>query len=248
MAKTKILWISIAALSVIGVLALGLTLAAIPAIRAFAQAPTPSAAPGAPVNNTWSVYEQSFMNAFATRLGITVDKVKEAFSGAFGDTLDQVVKDGRITQAEADQMKSDFTNRLDQGNLPGFLLPFGFKRGPGFGPMGFGPKGLGEGFMDKRGGFNLASFAKALNMTEADLHTELQSGKSIATIATEKSVDLAQVKTSVLADFKTQLDQAVAAGKLVQTMADQIYNQFSTNFDTIVNQTQPMGRGFNWMH
>ena len=248
MAKTKILWISIAALSVIGVLTLGLTLAFIPAIRTFAQAPTPQPTPGVSVKNTWSVYEESFMSAFAARLGVTADKVKEAFSGAFSDTLDQAVKDGQITQAEADQMKSDFTNRFDQGSLPGFQLPFGFKHGPGSGPMGFGPKGFSEGFMDKRGGFNLASFAKALNMTEAELRTELQSGKSIATIATEKSVDLAQVKTSVLADFKSQLDQAVAAGKLVQTMADQIYNEFSTNFDTIVNQTQPMGRGFNWMH
>ena len=120
MAKTKILWISIAALSVIGVLTLGLTLAFIPAIRTFAQAPTPQPTPGVSVKNTWSVYEESFMSAFAARLGVTADKVKEAFSGAFSDTLDQAVKDGKITQAEADQMKSDFTNRFDQGSLPGF--------------------------------------------------------------------------------------------------------------------------------
>ena len=95
---------------------------------------------------------------------------------------------------------------------------------------------------------NLSSFAKALNMTEADLMTELQSGKTIAAIAQEKSVDLTQVKTSVLADMKTNLDQVVQAGKLTQSQADQIYSKLSTNLDNLVNQTWPMyPRGWRGM-
>ena len=66
--------------------------------------------------------------------------------------------------------------------------------------------------------------------------TELQSGKTIAAVAQEKNVDLTQVKTSVLADLKTNLDQVVQAGKLTQAQADQVYSQLNTNFDTLVNQ------------
>ena len=103
--------------------------------------------------------------------------------------------------------------------------------------FGFGRGGFGFGK-------DLSSFAKALNMNVSDLMTELQSGKTLAAIAQEKNVDIAQVKTSVLADLKTNLDQAVQAGKLTQVQADQIYNQFSTNFDTLVNQTWTMHNGW----
>jgi len=70
--------------------------------------------------------------------------------------------------------------------------------------------------------------------------TELQSGKTIAAVAQEKNVDLAQVKTSVLADLKTNLDQVVQTGKLTQSQADQIYSQLTTNFDNLVSQAWPM--------
>jgi hypothetical protein len=236
MGKSKKILIGIAGFLVVAVIAAGAWLVVSPAGLSFAQAPSPTPQPGqaAPAKG---VYNTFFWNALATRLGVTLDKLKAAITGASSDTIDQAVKDGKLTQDQANQLKSDLQNRANQGDLPGFGL-FGFHHGRGFGGFGFGGFGFGRGGFGM--GDKLTSFAKALNMTEADLMTELQSGKTIAAVAQEKNVDLAQVKTSVLADLKTNLDQIVQAGRLTQAQADQIYNQFSTNFDNLVNQTWPM--------
>ncbi len=214
--------------------ALGLWIWTTPVRVSLAQAADPTATPGSQAKNAWIAYRDFFLNAFASRLGVSSDQVKEAYSGAYSDTLDQAVKDGKITQAQADQIKKDLANRMSQGDIPGFFGPGGFDH------KGFGPRGFGRGMRGFMGGISLASFAKALNMTETDLASALQSGKSIADVAKEQNVDLAQVKTSVLADLKAALDQAVTNGRLTQTQADNIYNMAGTRFDSLANQTRPM--------
>jgi len=236
--RKKIL-IGIAGILAITVIAGGLLVALSPTGISFAQSPTPTAPPSsaAPATSGSNNYMDFFLNALANRLGVTVDKIKEAYTGAISDTLDQAVKDGKLTQAQADQLKTDLTNRMNQGLLPKFFGFFGFPRFGPFERFGFGR----GGFDGVKGGFELSSFASALNMTQADLTSELQSGKTIADVAKEKNVDLATVKTSVLNDLKTKLDQSVQNGKLTQTQADGIYNQLSTNFDSFVNRTMPTG-------
>jgi hypothetical protein len=235
MVKSKKIVIGIAGFLVVALLATGAWVILSPTGLTFAQAPSPTAQPGQSTTAK-GVYNTFFWNSLASRLGVTLDKLKQAFLGASSDTIDQAVKDGKLTQDEANQLKTQMQNRANQGDLPGFGF-FGFRHGKDFGGFGFD-----RGFFGM--GKDLSSFAKALNMTEADLMTELQSGKTIAAVAQEKNIDLAQVKTSVLADFKANLDQAVTAGKLTQSQADQIYNQFSSNFDTLVNQTWMMHRGW----
>ncbi len=233
MFKSKKVFILIGGVLIVTLGALGLWIWTTPARVSLAQAADPTTTPGSQAKNTWAAYRDFFLNAFASRLGVSTDKVKEAYSGAYSDTLDQEVKDGKITQAQADEIKKDLANRMSQGDVPGFFGPRGFDR------RGFGPGGFGRGMRGFIGGLNLSSFAKALNMNETDLANALQSGKTIADLAKEKSVDLAQVKTSVLADLKAILDQAVTNGRLTQTQADNIYNQAGTKFDNMVNQTWP---------
>ena len=227
MTRSKKILIGAGSILLVLALAGGLWLMSSPTLVTFAQAPTPTtpATPG-----TWQAYQEAFLNALATRLGTTIDQLKQAYQGAFNDTVDQAVTDGNLTQDQATQMKDKTGQMLDQGVLPGFA-PFGPKGGRG----GHGFKG--EGVFGMRGGFELNTFAQALNMTQADLMTELQSGKTLAQIVTEKNGDLNQIKTTVLENLKTKLDQAVADGNLTQAQADEMYNQASTNFDTMVNQT-----------
>jgi hypothetical protein len=59
----------------------------------------------------------------------------------------------------------------------------------------------------------LATVSKALGITEAELKTELQSGKSVADVATAKNIDIATVKAALLAEAKAHIDAEVAAGK-----------------------------------
>jgi hypothetical protein len=86
-----------------------------------------------------------------------------------------------------------------------------------------------------------ANVAKALGMTEAELRTALQT-KSFATIAGEKNVDIADVKTALLADLKAHLDAGVASGKHTQAEADAKLAAFTARIDTFVNNIRP-GKG-----
>lgn len=178
---------------------------------------------------TASQYATYFLEHFASHLGLSTDQVKTAYTDAYNETIDQMVKDGKLTQTEADALKQKVSQGVANGALPGF--------GPGFhGKGGFdGGFGMGPGRM---GMMNLgpAEFAKALGMTQADLVTELQAGKSIADVAKEKNVDINKVKETVLADYKASLDTAVKDGKITQAQADTFYQNYSQKLDTIVNR------------
>lgn len=58
----------------------------------------------------------------------------------------------------------------------------------------------------------LATVAKVLGITETELKTELEAGKSVADVATAKNIDLATVKAALLAEAKAHIDAEVAAG------------------------------------
>jgi polyhydroxyalkanoate synthesis regulator phasin len=182
-------------------------------------------------------YATFFLEHFASHLGLTTDQVKSAYTSAYNDTIDQMVKDGKLTQAEADAMKQKISQGVANGNLPMF--------GPGFRGKGGIGMGGGMGFSMGRGGMmdlGPAEFAKALGMTQQDLMTELQAGKSIADVAKEKNIDLNKVKQTILADFKAQLDAAVKSGKITQAQADRTYQNFSQKLDAMVNQAGMMGK------
>lgn len=83
--------------------------------------------------------------------------------------------------------------------------------------------------------------AKVLGMTETELRTALQT-KSLATIAGEKNVDIADVKKALLADLKAHLDAEVADGKHTQAEADAKLAAFTANIDTFVTNVRP-GKG-----
>ena len=82
--------------------------------------------------------------------GVDLSKVTQAITDAQNGALDQAVKDGRLTQAQADKTKSDSKQRIDDfvnGKMPAFGMG-----GPGHG----GPGGRGgpghDGGPDSGGG------------------------------------------------------------------------------------------------
>ena len=80
------------------------------------------------------------------------------------------------------------------------------------------------------GGFGLRSqaaleaAAKALGMTADELQAQLWGGKTLAALADEKGVDIADVQKAVeaaeLAEMKTAIQDAVTAGTITQAKAD----------------------------
>src|SRR5437868_13176547 len=77
---------------------------------------------------------QAFLNDAAGRLGVTSSKLEDALKQAALDRVDAALAAGRITQAQADEMKA----AINAGKLP-----VGPGVGPGFrhGGRGFGLRG-----------------------------------------------------------------------------------------------------------
>ncbi|MGE5222092.1 MAG: hypothetical protein ACM3PY_06625 [Omnitrophica WOR_2 bacterium] len=192
--------------------------------------PTQPAQQGQTTTNV-NPYTEVFWKALASSLGVDEAKLKSAVISAIGTTLSQEVKDGKLTQAQADQLQQKATQGMNNGTF-GFFPFGGGKHGWGGPRGGFGFKGM----------VGPAEFAKVLGVTEQDLMTELSSGKSLNQIATEHQKIPAQVKATVLSDLKTQLDTEVKNGNLTQSQADSAYQNFSSQIDSLMSATG--GHGF----
>jgi hypothetical protein len=165
----------------------------------------------------------AFLSDLAGRLKVSVDTLKADIKAAAVDQVNAAVKDGTLTQAQADKIIA----AIDAGKLGRFGLGLGKgPGGPGFGP-GFGHHGVGG--MDV-----LGAAAAYLGLTEAQLQAQLASGKSLADVAgatSGKSVSaledaiVAQItkavnantnltadqKAQILANLKTKVDAMVQA-------------------------------------
>jgi transposase len=158
--------------------------------------------------------------------GVSLSTVVDAVVAAETERLKQAVTDGRLTQAQADTMLANLKLTLPSHlqTKPVTGLPNGGKGGRGFG----------------RGGANSAAIAKALGITEAELRTEIQAGKTIAQIAQAKGVSISTVVDAVVAAETERLKQAVTDGKLTQAEADAKIANLKTNLPNQFQQTMPL--------
>jgi tape measure domain-containing protein len=162
---------------------------------------------------------------------IELTEVIAKLTAAFKAHLDEEVASGKHTQAEADAKLAEFkTHITSMVNAPG--LPMHGGKG------GHGPEGKGGHGPQK---FATAQLATTLKLTEAELQTQLKSGKTIKQIAEAQNVDIADVKTTLTADFKAHLDEEVASGKHTQAEADAKLAEFKTRLDDMVNGVRPVG-------
>jgi hypothetical protein len=81
----------------------------------------------------------------------------------------------------------------------------------------------------------LTSVADDLHISQATLEQELQSGKSLAQIAKEHNVTLAQLDTDVINAVKSAESKAISAGDLTQTQANDL-NTFMQKHPGYVNR------------
>ena len=107
--------------------------------------------------------------------------------------------------------------------------------GPG-GPRGGPPDALAIASCGGLGGAPVASY---LGLSQAELRTQLRSGKSLAQVATAQGKTVAGLKAAILADAKQKLDQAVADGRLTAAQAQQRLADLTSHIDEIVNATGP---------
>jgi hypothetical protein len=82
---------------------------------------------------------------------------------------------------------------------------------------------------------NLGVAASALGISESDLRAALQSGKSLADVATANNVDPQKVIDALVADAQTKLAERVANGDITQAQADQISADLAQRITDQVN-------------
>jgi hypothetical protein len=82
-----------------------------------------------------------------------------------------------------------------------------------------------------------------LGITEAELKTELEAGKSVADVAKAKNIDLATVKTALLAEAKAHIDAEVAAGKHTAAEGAAKLAEMTSRIDTMLTTAGLPARG-----
>jgi polyhydroxyalkanoate synthesis regulator phasin len=163
----------------------------------------------------------------AKQLGVTPNQLTAALKQALKNRVDAAVAAGRLTQAQGKELKA----RIDAGDAP--LLGFG---GPGFGHHG-GPHGMHAG---------LDAAADYLGVTEAQLHTALESGKTLAQVAKSKGKSVDGLVAAMVADEQAELAAAVKAGRLTQAQANAIQSDLKARITDMVNNAPPVPREFRF--
>jgi hypothetical protein len=199
----------------------------------------------------------AFLGDVAKRLNVSPEKLKEAIKGAFSDKLDADVAAGRLTRAQADRIKKEAE---EHGGFPPLGPGPGLEPGPGLrghdfrgGPPPFaGPPPPGRPPLPGRppgppgppgpimAGLDAA--AKYLGLSDAQLHKQLESGKSLAEVADARNKPLGGLKSAIEAAVKSDLDKAVADKRLTKAQEDRILSDLHGRLDEIVNRKPELGR------
>jgi polyhydroxyalkanoate synthesis regulator phasin len=163
---------------------------------------------------------EAVVNDAAKQLGVQPSELTAALKTALENRVDAAVAAGRLTEAQGKELKA----WIDAGEVP--LFGFG---GPGFGHHG-GPHSIHAG-LDAAAGY--------LGMTEAQLHTALESGKTLAQVAKSKGKSVDGLVNAMVADAKADLAAAVKAGRLTQAEATAIQSDLKARITDLVNNGRP---------
>jgi hypothetical protein len=155
---------------------------------------------------------------------VPVSDVVDAVVASEQVHLDQLVGDGRLTQAQADELSADLRERatdLVNGDLAPF--PFGAGRGIAFPGIWMEPEGP------------IAEAADAIGIDVSDLVSSLRGGDTIADVGRAHGVPVSEVVDAVVASMQARLDAAVEDGALTRRQADALAGDLEEKASDLVN-------------
>lgn len=174
------------------------------------------------------------MAAAATYIGIPVADIRtQLVAGkSLGDiaVANGKTRDGLVSALVAASQQS-ISTFVDQKGMTG-------PGGNGRGGHGFG---FGPGF--RATGDPLAAAATFLGTTTADLRTKMQSGQTLAQIATASGKTRDALITALVTDAQTAIEKAKTDGKLTADQATTLENGLTARITKLVDSTEPAGRG-----
>jgi hypothetical protein len=165
---------------------------------------------------------QAIVNDAAQQLGVQPSALSDALKKALENRVDAEVAAGNLTKAEGDALKA----RIASGEVPLFGMPH----------RGFGHEGFGK----------LDGAASYLGLTEAQLRTDLDGGKTLAQVAKDRGKSVDGLVTALVADLKQQLDADVTAGRITKAQEDTFLAGARQRITNLVDGKTPAGslRGF----
>jgi hypothetical protein len=180
---------------------------------------------------------QAYLNDVAKRLNVTPTQLRAAMKGALLDRLDAAVKAGTLSQAQADRIKQ----RIEQGGMP--LLDRRLFGPRGLGPRGFGPPAPGPlgRASTVRGAF--AAAATYLGLSDAQLLSDLSSGKTLAQVANAQGKSVSGLENAITDAVKSRLNGLVASGWVTKAKEQRVLNRLSARIDRLVNHAHLHGPG-----
>lgn len=160
--------------------------------------------------------EQAVLDNAAKRLDIAPQKLRAALAAAQADQLDEAVKNGDLTQKQADAIKQRRKQScavLGRGGKGPPMLHRKHLGGPAFGLF--------------------SDLAKSLDLSAKELRSKLRDGKSIADVAKAQGKSLADVRSAVKAAAKTRTDKAVKDDDLTRKQADALLEHLDRRLENL---------------
>ena len=188
-------------------------------------------------DSTGTAYCETFRDALASELGVTVDELVAAGQAAANATIDAAVAAGDLDEERAEALRERIAEA--EGSE---CVGFGHAFGRGFG-IGF-ERGAIRGFL---GGDVFEAAADALGIASADLIGEFRDAGSLEALAEAQGVSYDEAKASILAAVQADLDAAVEDG-LDQQRADEVIERLTTWLDEGGQVGDGPGLGPGWHH
>jgi hypothetical protein len=177
-----------------------------------------------------SAESKAIVEDAAKQLGVQPQALSDAIKKALSDRVDKAVEAGRLTKEQGAELKK----RIAADEFPLF------------GPPAFGPHfGAPHPFFH-----GLDAAATYLGLTDAQLRSRLNGGKTLAEIAKAENKSVDGLKTAMQKDAKEKLDAEVKAGRLSKDDETQVLKDLDSRIDELVNAQLRMQfrdhRGFSF--
>lgn len=178
-----------------------------------------------------------FLDDLAGNLGVSRAGLDTALSQTALDMVDKALADGKITDAEAQRIRE----RINSGDFPLFG-GFGHR---GRGHMGFGG-GMGFGMIGC--GAKLEAVAVFLGVDASVVRDGLMNDQSLAQIAEANGKSRDELKSFLIDNVTTKLNQAVADQDITQKRADEALQNFKDHVDDLIDHKGAPFRGGPHFH
>jgi hypothetical protein len=166
---------------------------------------------------------QAIVNDAAKQLGVQPSDLSAALKKALENRVDEAVAAGRLSKEQGAEIKK----RIEAGEFPLFGGP-GLRPGfHHFGPFpGFGPFG------------GLDAAATYLGLTQGQLESRLNDGKTLAEIAKAEDKSVDGLVGAMYDAAKQKLDNSVTAGRVTKAQEQSILSGLRSRLTDFVNRAQ----------